>query len=676
MSFYGQFMAHFTPEQQQTELVKIWAAIGVDTEKTVLEQLAVQNRGMMDINGFYADVYRSWLAFFLRKVPNAFAPRTSVTVINHSSSQTIELKSSYDTSKPSQLSAGGVPFVQPVDVVLGPGDTIHFTAIQGKVVKSTGTYNEIINIATSKVDTSTIKVYLDDEEIPEVSFTSSYTSQRFMGSWDPSLNTASSEEAPGAVHLRDNFGTSHRGEFYQVLRKGTATIPEDNSVSVRVETFYPGEYVMYDGYKWVRNLNVQSLLPNQMDAAYAIPYNGYYAYYQSGSLYIRVFPGDTIPDPEGKSFEVTFIDTDGSQGVAAVDTLGYSSSIQDTKGDKAVVEVSNSATTLGYSSTEAGELACLLRERMFASINVSSIPEYTAWFNAQPEIGDCKVLSDFERKLADESEVDTGFVSVYAVDIEGNPIQAEISSSSGQEENVTNPLVTDLLTRIEPYKDVAALRFMTSPIIENVLRFSYQSASDDTALAAYVNTMANNFYSLDYIRQYGISLFDSLDLNKLLQHIGNAYNSVGLSVEGYHFVAIPVSPSTGLTFTSYEGEKLGFGYYLYYEQEVDSEGNLVTSDGRPVYKAPVRFEERLRVADTSLADIYSPVGVVIGIHDSTGSVSIKNSDSGIRFSNGKVECYWPMSDKGILNIGHVDAVRKLTSSCEDGAIVVERYNGQ
>ena len=166
-----------------------------------------------------------------------------------------------------------------------------------------------------------------------------------------------------------------------------------------------------------------------------------------------------------------------------------------------------------------------------------------------------------------------------------------------------------------------------------------------------------------------------LDLFQILQYIGDMYSSVGLSIEGYHYLSESTVPTMeSIEVDSYEGEALGEGYYLWYPQRRDSNNNLVTEGDEPVYDEPIKFVERINLTNPTIADIclYNG-GRVVGSH-ADGRVIIYNSASGYEFDFGKFECFWPMQDKGVLTVGKRDGVRMLAKDCVSGAVRVERYS--
>ena len=80
MAFLNQFSTYFTAEERATELYALWSAIGVNTEKAILEEQQKLNDSQTDINSFDEDTMRSWLAFFLYKTPYRTSCKCNITV--------------------------------------------------------------------------------------------------------------------------------------------------------------------------------------------------------------------------------------------------------------------------------------------------------------------------------------------------------------------------------------------------------------------------------------------------------------------------------------------------------------------------------------------------------------------------------------------------------------------
>ena len=145
MSFANQFATYFTPEQRETELYQLWSTIGQNMEKTILEEQGKLNTEFTDINNFSEDTLRSWLAFFLMRIPY----RTTATCQVKTS-----MPGNYQETTIPQYAElttdDGIIYTQMEKVTLSKGDTRVVTAVQGIRVVENGTYNTIIKKQPTK----------------------------------------------------------------------------------------------------------------------------------------------------------------------------------------------------------------------------------------------------------------------------------------------------------------------------------------------------------------------------------------------------------------------------------------------------------------------------------------------------------------------------------------------
>ena len=80
MSFRSQFSSYFSAQEKETELYKMWLQIGINTEKALLEEQEKLNAEFTDISSFSEDTSRSWLSFFLKKIPYRITAKLLVTI--------------------------------------------------------------------------------------------------------------------------------------------------------------------------------------------------------------------------------------------------------------------------------------------------------------------------------------------------------------------------------------------------------------------------------------------------------------------------------------------------------------------------------------------------------------------------------------------------------------------
>ena len=624
MGFLNQFSTYFDSQEKETELYALWSAIGVNMEKAILEEQNKINAEFTDINNFSEDTMRSWLAFFLQRIPYRTSATSQVTVSLASENAKITRIPKYD-----QLSTDdGVVYTLYESLSLMYGDKRTVTAVQGKRVTETGTYNSIIKVQANNPDLSYIEVYLNGVEVPPVSYETSYDQLLYLGSWKP--QSEEDKEWGGTPFIQNNFGK--KGQFYNVIADGYTRFEEDG---IPVE-FRSGDIVVYDGNTWQKSFRTNGLQPIQFTNSYAVPRNGYFAYYYNNYLYIKIFAGTEVTNPNGQNYEVDYIQSDGIQGQIEANTLSFVSSYEDIDENPVELEVTNTKSSAAVNEPSVGKLGLYLKQRLYSSINVSSVPEYTAWFNAQPEVGDCMVLSDYE-KYVRAGKPDffspTGIVDIFLVGTDGKPLSKEL-----QEE---------LLDRIEPFKDIAVLHISEFERVKQYLRFEYSTSTNENSFEQFVQATAAQYYNLNYLQSKNSSIFDDLDLASIIEDIqqNSPYASTGLIVKGYHYKEETVN-SRQMSFESYSNERPGRGWY-----------ELVCDEGTENEKT-YRFEEIESAGTITSCAIYGEknVSTPVGTHVDT-NVSIDLSD--YEFSEAVLKCYWGMENEGILSIGAENGLREL-----------------
>lgn len=624
MGFLNQFSTYFDSQEKETELYALWSAIGVNMEKAILEEQNKINAEFTDINNFSEDTMRSWLAFFLQKIPYRTSATTQVTVSLASSNAKITRVPKYD-----QLTTdNGIIYTLYEGLSLIYGDTRTVTAVQGKRITETGTYNSIIKVQANNPDLSYIEVKLNDIEIPPVSYETSYDQLSYLGSWKP--QNEEGHDFGGTPFIQNNFGK--KGQFYNVIANGETQFSKD---AIPTE-FRDGDVVVYDGSKWQKSLRTNQLQPIQFTNSYVVPRNGYFAYYYNNYLYIKIFAGTEVSDPNGQNYEVNYIQSDGIQGQIDANTLSFVSSYEDIDENPVTFEISNTASSAAVNEPSVGKLGLYLKQRLYSSINVSSVPEYTSWFNAQPEVGDCLVLSDYEKYVRAGKPSffsPTGIVDIFLVGTDGQPLSSEI-----QEE---------LLERIEPFKDIAVLHISEFERVKQYLRFEYTTSTNESSFEQFVQATATQYYNLNYLQSKNSSIFDDLDLASIIEDIqeNSPYTSTGLIVKGYHYKEVSVN-AMQLTFESYNNERPGRGWY-----------ELICDKGMETEKI-WHFEEVETAGTTTSCAIFGEKNVTTAVGTHVDNiVSIDLSD--YEFNTAVLACYWGMENEGILSIGAENGLREL-----------------
>lgn len=620
MSFLNQFSTHFSDEQKETELYALWSAIGVNTEKALLEEQNRLNATMTDINSFDEDTIRSWLAFFLHRTPFRTSCKVSLTATLVSDSQMTVIPEGTILKTDS-----GVRYVQMEAMSLTKGSPRVITLVQGARVVERGTYSGMIKVQATNPDLDYIRLIIDGKEVPQASFMSSYDSLSYMGSWNPAATTGTYGGSPS---LRDSDGD--KGRFYTVVADGTARFSEDGMPV----SFRKGDLVVHDGSRWQRSAYTNSLYPIQFAATYVVPRDGYYAYYYGGYLYIKVFTGSEISSPEGLQYELSYISSDGMQGKVPANSLKYDQSFYDIDNNPSELELSNTESTVGVNEPSVGKLGLYLKQRLYCGVSISSVPEYTAWFKAQPEVGDCMVLSNWERfMMGGELRMEaTNIVDVYLVDVYGNRMNSEA--------------VQAILRRISPYKDIAVLRNKDFEEVQNYIVCTFSSADDEGSFPAYLKSEVEMHYNISYIQQKGYSLFNDLDLTKVYQSIldDKTQGFTGLSLRGYHYREVKVEAGEDVEVQSYGGELMGGGFY-----------ELVTP-GRTYL-----FHEVDVAGDNKMCEIYEDgTYTFVGNHMNNVATLLFGEYSGYEWEGeATLRCYWPSADEGMLPIGVESGIRRL-----------------
>ena len=635
MSFLSQFSKYFSPQERETEMYSLWSAIGVNTEKAILEELEKVNTEMTDLNSFSENTLRSWLAFFLQKIP--YRTTATVQVKTKLLNELITAEGGgqswkyASTTIPiySQLkNEDGYVYTTMQEIILNEEDERIVTAVQGRRITEQGTYNSIIKVQANNPDLSYLTVILNGKEIPEVTYQTSYDQLSFMGSWKPQN---SSEDYGGTPFIHNGEGI--KGQFYTVIGDGYCRFDEDG---VPVE-FKVGDIVVFDGISWQRSAVNNNLKPIQFADTFAIPSNGYFAYYYGGFLYIKIYSGTEVDNPEGLSYSVSYISSDGILGETKANTLTYVSNFQDSNEKNVELEVSNSKSSIAVNEPGVGKLSLYLKQRLYGSINLSSIPEYTAWFKAQPEVGDCMVLSDWEKYRRSGVYNVEGYVDVFLTDNNGDALSDEV--------------VETLWDRISPYKDIALLRVWKFEPIENYFEFQYTSVNGEDAFNEFIKSTTTKFYNIPYLQSINSSLFESVDLAKVIDTIqeNKTYSSTGLIVKGYHYRKDEV-PATSYQVESYQGEMPGTGWYYV---------NAYSKDNDEVPEISIKLIERND--QTGLCQIWNEKDSSYSWGTHIGRNVNLTIDASLFLNDRRVEieCYWGMENEGILSIGSVYGLRRL-----------------
>lgn len=169
MDFLTNFRSFFTDEEQKSELYRILASLGVNTEKAILEELNAEIRRSTEISVFNENKIRSWLAFFLSPVRNVVSASGFGHVVMNSADGSSD---SFASIPKGVLITGtnGKEYQIQHDILLSLGASTPFSFVQGEESMSQGVYNDFIAIPvpSGMVDLSYTRVIMGDLTIPLV----------------------------------------------------------------------------------------------------------------------------------------------------------------------------------------------------------------------------------------------------------------------------------------------------------------------------------------------------------------------------------------------------------------------------------------------------------------------------------------------------------------------------
>jgi len=659
--FLTNFRSLFSEEERNSELYRILATIGVNTEKTILEELNAEIRRSAEITLFSEDRLRSWLSFFLTPVRNAVSATGFGRVVVNSIDGG---RSSFATVKAGSIVIGsnGMEYQIQNDLSLYLGGSTPFTFVQGTESSFSTRYSEFIAIPikTGSVDLSYVRVFMDGTEVPLVSSFPEYPVD--LETVFPDLSSTVTNYIGGVV----------------------------NKVSV-----------------WNPLLNNIESLWDSVKGVSIRPQCGFFPFFFNNTLFIKIYSGGSlgsfnyVADPSNKSVEVVYRISDGAFGNLGKNQLeSFKDSISTEDGGSVSVTLYNDETVNGANSPSRAELVNSLRRRFFASSHVSSVPEYTTWFLSQPTIGDCLVVSDFERWRLQGKKTFTGFdisgaVDVYLIDSLGKPIIPRESISSHY-----SSLIEELDNKLSLVRDIAFLKYETPEEYYHYYVVKYRSVSSEVEFSLNAKNALLDLYSISWVRSNGSSLFRDLSTDYVTKAIAGDSDISGLRVSPYHYHEhyndVFFSESAYVVFIEhYYGEKAG-GWYEYWE--MDDSGELGHFEGREnneltdfVIGTPCALYKEY-VDLFGVCTIYryhvEPTldgSEVVGWHwgdlwsnDTALSRAGGRFDGKISFdfcglARGVLRCFWCLENEGLIPVGGNSSssfgIRKLPSeaSVEDGS---------
>lgn len=362
-----------------------------------------------------------------------------------------------------------------------------------------------------------------------------------------------------------------------------------------------------------------------------VPINGYFAFCHSGYLFVKVFPGEDTPYPEGSYYRIVAWHSSGKYGNISKDAItGHVDRVYQTNGIEATLLYSNPAILGGLAAPTRADLVNQLRYWFFVKDSVSSVPEYIIWMRDQPEVGDAIVEGDYEKYLQDPQgfQFITGQVYIAGLDRDGHPLTPETQ--------------LELVKRLSPLKDIAMIKWEQPLETRCYISVKFRSSSDNASFIDLVSNVIRNYFSMSWLREQGFSLFDDLDFEKFRNSIGTTYSQVGMEIIPYHVAE----------FTVYEDDGAVNGDMPY----VGESGN-----GRiEIWRDDVLFttwvQEKLPTGEINIYNPGEPDSPIVGyVADGIFHISYP---SGL-LAGDIVRCYWSIQDPGVLPIGQNYGYRTL-----------------
>ena len=583
--FYEEFKSYFTEEEWNTQIVKIWTQIGINTERTILEEFNRLIRNGTELIDFPSSLLRSWLAFFLMPVRNMVAGSGSVILKITKATGTVPVNAGWSITN-----KAGFIYEVKQSALVEPGKSIALNVMQGQPAVSTGVYSTIIAIPKANIDFTT--------------------------------------------------------EF---------------SVTI----------------------NEEPILPVHQVQRTVIPIDGYYAYYFDNTLYVKIYKGSSMrngvehatADPEGKKYVVKYRVVAGEQANTAMNGFeAFTNQLVDVNKNPVEYKFENIAIINNVSAPMQWELVNMVRSRFFISGSVSSIPEYTTWFNSQPEVGDCIVLGDYERWMMGLTHelIASGRITVMLMDNEGKPIETIMENNTRPFPNSVLDIIDKRLTGI---KDISVIDYEYFEYIKQYFKIEFTSSTNNVDFISYAESMLRQFFNLQYVRNNGMSLFEALDMTRVLNTISTLHAPTGVRIIPYHYFEMGRLDDgdtlhgwggEDFWFTCYTGEIPG-GYYEYWEPgTLGPDGITMQYDPDGEMYKKYTLIERLQedgngiiyvrlFSESEQTYIYVAVGSNV-----QGKVSIQLDDNSLfegTHEEGLLKCFFLIKNQGNVPVGKVNGAR-------------------
>jgi hypothetical protein len=653
LSFYDDFQNSFSPEERQSEIVKVLSMVGVNAEKAILEHLSVELRSVTELMAFPEQRLRSWLAFFLRPVRNVISSRGRVLV---------EVEDDGEHSDAVFVPAGSVLqgkngrlFYHEEQESLFPGVKKWVSVVQGTLVTATGSYSEFIAIPAVGVDMSEISVELGGEEIAQADGESAESHfgvcDSLSGESVKEVNVPGFIRSDGAI-VRVKFTFANAAVDVMLDVSGTGAAPVMYSGEPVVPSFLVAGSVydfVFESGRWV--VSGQSVAAVEVVNGSVKPYDGFFAFYYNNTLYIKIFKGPHVI--VSSQYRVTYRVSDGASGNLGINQFkGYQDSFSFSDGKPVTIQVRNEEPISGgVDAPLFYELVAELRRKFFVTTNVASVPEYRTWLLSRPEVFDCLVESDLVRSAASGQTEVTGKVVIYLMGVS--------STASGVKQ--FEPLIptegSSLSKDLAKVRDLAPIDFQKYEPVGNFYLVRFQSSDDNKRFVVDAEAMVSRFYTdVGLLRALNLSLFNDFDITLLYRGLAGLYNVTGLNIVPYHFreyLRDAFKEGSDWVVEPYQGESRGSGYYEFWgPPEGDLEGEhtclrtfreLLTVEGEVgIYWEEVEMEAHH----------------LSGAYLNNGDVALFLSQ--IPVNAFYVRCFWPIEARGIMPVGVAHGARMLS----------------
>lgn len=365
------------------------------------------------------------------------------------------------------------------------------------------------------------------------------------------------------------------------------------------------------------------------------PSNGYMSFYFDSVLYIKIFPGVDVRRIQGQPYGVGYYTSSGRAGNLGANSFSsFSFQLLDDNGNPVKYVIRNDPLTNGANSPSLAELRDLLRRWLYVRNALTKPSDYKLWFLTQPEVGDCLVWGDTENALMTGTVTITGMTNICLLGSDGAV--------------VPSPVKADLMTRIQPFKDVGYLAFSADPdFIYHYYDVRYLGSEDDGLFSSDVAAAISRTYDLDKQREANKSLFDSVDVGSLVRSLaGSRSRPKGLEIVPYYYWQ-NVWTNTPAVYNSSlpSPNNLKKGYTKYRFSTIV---NGVVTDTEDYYELMTSANE---------ASIYDETDTSRGNHNYlTNTLTINPVTT---FPAGKMEVFAEALNRSYLDTGAFTRVRKL-----------------